>query len=314
MSKYKKDTDITPFNKKNKSNTEAVIYTRVSTKAQGKTATFDTQINICQKYAKQKNYKVINTIAETGSAYRPNQQILLENLVDEIEPDTVILVHSYDRFSRNVLTGMERLDILRKKNVFVESATEHVDYTIPNGRHLLTTILSSAQLQSETLGKKVKNSIAERKRLGIYHGRASYGYHYVKHDDKYFLEEEPTQQKVIKIINALRQGSLHIDKINELLYSVVDEKNKVPLKYYNSLGYEIAHIQEKQLTFIEIADILNDYGIKHGKNDWSATNISYLYQKHSGDPTSVMKKLDRLSFVDDVESEPKAKKRKVKIV
>jgi DNA invertase Pin-like site-specific DNA recombinase len=289
---------------------DAYIYVRVSSQRQTKNnVSFDTQINACQKYIKEQNYKFIQTLSETGSAFHPGKRHQLDDLIDNIPEDSVIIVYSYDRFSRNVIEATQMIQKLSKRNVLVESATEKVDYTTPNGRHLFTTIISSAQQQSETLGKRIKSSIEFRKNNGTYHTRTAYGYINVQRFDKYFVEEDPEEMKIIQIIISLRQGSKTIDQINGSLFEIVTQQNQVPLEFFEG-DKKITKIRPNELKFKEIADILNDYNITHRNKPWSATNVSYLYGKFSGDTVNLTKKLHKLSL----KKEDNNRKKRVRVI
>lgn len=133
-----------------------VVYLRVSTKKQDQTNySIEKQLFKCSEYIFKKKYKIIDVIKDVSSAYN-NKNRRLYNLIDNNDYKNIdrIIVYSFDRFSRNKNDGLRIVNKLLKKNIFVESVTEDIDYTSKKGYKQLKKYLFNAQLHSDTLSKK----------------------------------------------------------------------------------------------------------------------------------------------------------------
>ena len=278
------------------------IYTRVSSKNQinPDISSLDVQSAECMQYAKEKKMIVKQIVKEVGSAFNTKQP-KLEELVEVVPENSIILVHMYDRFSRNLEYALKNLKRLSTKKVYILSVTEKLDYTTPLGRHQLTTHISLAQCQSETLGLKVRRSITYRKQQGMFTGSVvPYGF---KLNGKRMLVSCDHEQLIIHLITSLREGTSNVKEVNKILTKIIGKsRNNNPLKFYeqtfdkNTLTEtEINTISPNSLTYQEIADILNDYDITKRGCIWTKSNTSDIYQKNK----NKKRKMNELSSDSD---------------
>jgi DNA invertase Pin-like site-specific DNA recombinase len=277
-------------------NFTATIYARVSSPSQANNnsdnveegLSIDTQIQECRNYASNKGYRVTNTVTEVGTSFRVRTKSKLNELVNAMESDKnmqsdVIIVYSFDRFSRNLIHGLELLDRLKNKNIFVESVLEPgVDYTLPAGRHQITGIISLAQMQSENISLRVKKAYQRKRELGIpikTNRNVTYGFRY---DQDGNLIKDTEEQVVVHFITALREGTLTSARLSELLYTILPERNRVPIKFYEEdrktgEEEEIEVLKPSEMSFDEIAELLNSYETLRRGKLWTKNSVKRVY-------------------------------------
>ena len=87
----------------------------------------------------------------------------------------IVVVHTLDRWSRNLRVTLESLANLGMHNVALVSITENIDYSTPEGM-LMTQLLGSfAQFFSNMLGTHVSKGLDERANEGRHTGGIPFG-------------------------------------------------------------------------------------------------------------------------------------------
>ena len=123
-----KEKEVIPYNKLE--NKVAAIWTRVSSQDQyNKNCSLDTQKEGCEKYAQNHNITIKKRFGGTfESAKTEGKQY--KQMISEVAKDkeiNVILVHSFDRFSRTGDEAIMTKAYLRSKGIYVISATQATD-------------------------------------------------------------------------------------------------------------------------------------------------------------------------------------------
>ncbi len=125
----------------------AVAYLRVSSLSQVEGHSLDAQESLFYEPCKNRGWEPVQIYREEGKsahveaiAHRPVFRKLLDD-VTKHEFD-VIVVHTLDRWARNLKVMLESLSILAKYNVSLASITENIDYSTPQGK-LFTQMLGS---------------------------------------------------------------------------------------------------------------------------------------------------------------------------
>ena len=129
---------------------KAVIYARYSSKAQNDLS-IEGQIKECMKYAEQQGLTVVDEYidrARSGSSIK--QRYAFQKMIADSKEGKFdyVIVWKLDRFSRDVATGLNAENELKKNNVYVLSAVEHIDNS-PSGRLSKTINMAFAQFQNE---------------------------------------------------------------------------------------------------------------------------------------------------------------------
>lgn len=169
-----------------------------------------------------------------------------ERMMNDIHSGKIkrVIVYKLDRISRSILDFANMMEIFQKYSVEFVSSTEKFDTSTPIGRAMLNICIVFAQLERETIQKRVSDAYYSRNKRGLYMGgRIPYGYR-LKHTvvDNIctsMYEEVPEESEQLKLI-----------------YSMYAEPS-------NSLG--------------DIIRYLNEKGIKHLRgSSWNTARLSEL--------------------------------------
>jgi hypothetical protein len=280
-----------------------VIYTRVSTAKQTDNYSLQAQIQECTQMAKTQNYNVVEVIQEVGSAFKIGKQVNLQKLIANLASNnskgvTKILVHSYDRFARNLRQAIDNIDLLLTKKIIVESVTDNVNYLSPYGRHQLNMTFSSSEFQSAVLGSKISMGMNFKKGItnnnndintamdvdtdaevpvinNLVKNSAPYGYDRVRGA----LIPNSFEQSSIKFIICSRNSICSSTELSDIIYQIVPSTNFSPIEFYEN-DTKIENMRPFELTYEEIANLLNEYGVKKRNQDWTPQTVSYIYNKY----------------------------------
>ncbi len=159
----------------------AVGYIRVSDESQVDGHSLSAQRREIEQWCGPHGYELVKVYADEGvSAHtdriekRPQLLALLEDarkgLVD------VVVVHTIDRWARNVGVQREALRRLGEAEVGFYSVMENLDWTTPVGRFALNSLGGAAELMSDLLGVHVLKAQRERVNLGRPNGPTPFGY------------------------------------------------------------------------------------------------------------------------------------------
>lgn len=78
-----------------------------------------------------------------------------------------VIVYKLDRISRSILDFANMMDIFQKYNVEFVSSTERFDTSTPIGRAMLNICIVFAQLERETIQKRVTDAYYSRCKRGF---------------------------------------------------------------------------------------------------------------------------------------------------
>lgn len=148
-------------------------------------------------------------------AKRPAFKKLLEEA--EAGRVQVIMVHTLDRWSRNVMVTLQSFRILSEHQTAFVSLSEHIDYSTPEGRLQLTILAAFAAYFSDMLAKHTSKGKSERAAQGLYNGDVPFGYR--RTGPKLPPEQDPKNFPGLRLIGELRMNGVEAEKI-------ADELNK----------------------------------------------------------------------------------------
>lgn len=163
-----------------------VIYLRVSSEQQvERELSIPAQREALQRYADERGWKIVDEyVDEAKSAKtdaRPEFQRMIAAAQQPLKNFEAIVVHKFDRFSRNRADHAVYKALLKKHGVIVVSASEPVDADTPHG-FLLESMLEvisefyNVNLRHETL-KGMRENAAQGFHCG---GRVPFGYRRVQ--------------------------------------------------------------------------------------------------------------------------------------
>jgi site-specific DNA recombinase len=171
----------------------AVLYARVSTEEQLESWSVPAQKREFEDYCKQKGWDNGGVYSEEGKSARsdaidkrPQFRCLLADCEKRIFD--VVVVHSLDRWSRNLRVTLESFKHLADHGLAFSSITENIDYSTPEGKLFIAMLGAFAQYFSDSLAKHTSKGMKERVMSGLPNGDIPFGYR--RHDP-----DNPAEQK-----------------------------------------------------------------------------------------------------------------------
>ncbi|MDA0365509.1 MAG: recombinase family protein [Chloroflexi bacterium] len=159
----------------------AVGYVRVSTEEQVDGHSLDAQRREIERYTTQHGLTLVGIYADEGiSAHtdriekRPQLCALLGDAARGAFD--VVLVHTLDRWARNIRVQSEAFERLGRAGIGFVSLTENFDFTTASGRMMLTVMGGVSEFFSDQLGVHVLKAQRERAESGLPIGPIPFGY------------------------------------------------------------------------------------------------------------------------------------------
>ncbi len=215
----------------------AVIWTRVSTKEQAENNnSLDVQKKECELYAKRHNIKIAKYYGGTNESAKTEGKLYREMITEVAKSNeiNIILVYSFDRFSRAGDEGILTKRYLKSKGIYVVSATQITDPDSPAGEFMENIIFLFNQFENNLRKGKCEAGMKEVLENGYWYSRPPLG----------FDKEKKGKEHIVKV-NAtgelLKQAFLW--KANEGLTDVqiVERLKALGLKIYKQRLSEIFH-------------------------------------------------------------------------
>ena len=160
---------------KRKKEIERCLYD-VFSKYRQDSISIESQIDFCKYELKGGSCKIFKDKGYSGkNTDRPEFQRLL----DEIRKGKVrrVIVYKLDRISRSILDFANMMELFQEYDVEFVSSTEKFDTSTPMGRAMLNICIVFAQLERETIQKRVTDAYYSRCLKGFHmSGQAPYGF------------------------------------------------------------------------------------------------------------------------------------------
>ncbi len=147
-------------------------------------------------------------------ANRPNFKRLLDD-VQANKGRMVVMVHTLDRWSRNVMVTLQSFRILSQNQTPFISLNENIDYSTPEGMLQLTILAAFAAYFSDMLAKHTSKGKGERAAQGLYNGDVPFGYRWT--GPKTPPEHNPETFPGLRMLGELRMQGFTADEIAEKL-------------------------------------------------------------------------------------------------
>ena len=277
---------VAPFQQGKEPNMEFIredcIYARQSVDRKD-SISIESQIDFCKYELKGGSCRVFKDKGYSGkNTDRPEFQKLL----GEIRKGKVrrVIVYKLDRISRSILDFATMMELFQEYDVEFVSSTEKFDTSTPMGRAMLNICIVFAQLERETIQKRVTDAYYSRCLKGFHmSGQAPYGY-----------QLEPT------VVEGIRTKKMVADPIAADHVRLMFEMYAEPetsfgdiTRYFEEQGikiYEKSMVRSflSQLlrnpvyaqADLELYEFFKSQGaaIVNDASDFAGTNGCYLYQ------------------------------------
>lgn len=216
------------------------------------------QIDLCQYEARGEVFK---TYVDRGYSGKNTNRPQFTQMMNDIKDGFIhaVIVYKLDRISRSILDFSNMMEIFSKYKVQFISATEKFDTSSPMGNAMLNICIVFAQLERETIQKRVTDAYYSRSRKSFYMGGpVPYGFRKV-----------PTV----------------IDGIHTSMYEPVPEEADVVRLIYEMYS-------QPNTSYGDIINKLKELGIKKRDKDWARPRIRDILVN----PIYVMADLDIYNF------------------
>lgn len=247
----------------------------ISVESQLEYCRYETRGNACLEYT-DRGFSGKNT-------HRPG----FEKMMEDIRDGRIgrVIVYKLDRISRSILDFANMMEFFQRHQVEFVSSTEKFDTSTPIGRAMLNICIVFAQLERETIQKRVTDAYYARCRRGLYMGgRIPYGYRLTDTviDDirTSMYEEIPEESEQLKLIY-----SLYADTDNSL-GDIVRYLNEHQIRNLRGADWNTARISEmlRNPVYVEAdADVYRFFqeqgaNICNPVSDFTGRNACYLYK------------------------------------
>ena len=151
------------------------IYTRQSVD-RADSISIESQIEFCQYEMRGEQYKVYT---DRGYSGKNTDRPAFAEMMNDIESGVIgkVVVYKLDRISRSILDFSNMMEKFGKHRVEFVSTTEKFDTSSPMGRAMLNICIVFAQLERETIQKRVADAYYSRSQKSFYMGgRVPYGF------------------------------------------------------------------------------------------------------------------------------------------
>ena len=126
----------------------------------------ESQIEFCKYELKGGEFCAYTDKGYSGkNTARPQLQRLLRDI--EQGKISKVIVYKLDRISRSILDFSNMMEMFQKYNVEFVSSTEKFDTSTPMGRAMLNICIVFAQLERETIQKRVSDAYYSRSQRGF---------------------------------------------------------------------------------------------------------------------------------------------------
>lgn len=157
----------------------AVIMCRVSSDEQAKGYSLDVQFEQLTKYCDRNNISIIKHYREDHSAKnfnRPEFQHFLQYIKKNKGEVNLLLITSWDRFSRNLTDSLVMLRTLNNYGVQVQAIEQPIDMSIPENKAMLAIFLAIPEIDNDRRSIKIRGGIRASLKAGRWCRHAPIGY------------------------------------------------------------------------------------------------------------------------------------------
>lgn len=235
MSKSKKNK-VTEFAKLE--NKVAALWTRVSTEKQERNnCSLENQQRICREYAERYGITIKKEFGGTHESAKTEGRMYRE-MIAEVARDkeiNIILVYSFDRFSRAGSEAIMTKAYLKAKGIYVISATQATDPDSAAGTFMENILFLFNQFENDLRKDKCVTGMRECLKKGYWFGKVPLGYDRKKVGREHIITINEDGRKLrnaflwkandglgdIAIVDRLKSLGLDVDRkhLNKILHN-----------------------------------------------------------------------------------------------
>lgn len=246
----------------------------------------ESQIDFCKReFDETKAYK---TYIDKGFSGKDTNRPAFVKMMNDIKAGQIekVIVYKLDRISRSTLDFANIINTFKKYDVEFISSTEKFDTSTPIGKAMLNIIMTFAELERETIQKRIKDNYYARSKKGFFvGGTIPYGFNRVKTliDGKRVSVLQPNPEQVpylIKMYEMYAFNDVSLGKISDYL-----NENNIPApKGGRWDSNKISRILRNPIYVKADVDVYQYYKnkgciISNDISDFIGTNGCYLYGK-----------------------------------
>ena len=297
MRKKAKQKKVTKFSELE--NKVAALWTRVSTERQEENnCSLETQECICREYAEKHHITIKKQYGGTHESAKTEGQ-LYRQMITEVAKDSdinIILVYSYDRFSRAGIEAIMTKAYLRTKGVYVISATQPIDPDSIAGEFIENILFLFNQFENSLRRDKAVTGMTACLERGEWYGKPPLGYdrkkvgktHVLTVNDagrilkRAFMWKANEGMSDVEIVERLALEGIRVDRkhLNKILH------NPFYCGYitHNLLGYdekgEPIKVKGKQEILIDEATFDKIQGATHAGYEHQEVTEPFPLKRH----------------------------------
>lgn len=246
----------------------------------------ESQIEFCKKeFPNENNFKIY---ADKGFSGKDTERPKFKEMIEDIKTGNInkVVVYKLDRISRSLLDFAKIINLFKKYNVDFISTTEKFDTGNPIGKAMLYIIMVFAELERETIQKRITDNYYARGKKGMFlGGPIPFGFN----KEKTIINGKKTSKLV-----AHPEQSLHVIKMYELYANTNMSLGEIS-KYFNERNIpsaqnrpwdscKISRILRSPLYVRADTEVYNYYKhkgciITNEISDFIGTNGCYLFGK-----------------------------------
>ncbi len=225
--------------------------------------------------------------ADRGFSGKNTNRPDFEKMMTDVRAGKIkrVIVYKLDRISRSILDFANMMETFQQYNVEFVSSTEKFDTSTPIGRAMLNICIVFAQLERETIQKRVTDAYYARCKRGFYMGgRIPYGYRLketvIDNIRTSMYEEVPEESEQLKLIY-----SLYADPSNSL-GDIIRYLHKNGIQQQRGGTWNSARLSDllRNPVYVEAdIDVYNFFksqgaNIYNPASDFTGYNACYLYK------------------------------------
>lgn len=260
------------------------IYARQSVE-KSDSISVESQIEFCEYETRGNKYK---KYIDKGFSGKNTNRPAYEKMVSDIKNGLInrVIVYKLDRISRSILDFSNMMEMFQKYKVEFISSTEKFDTSSPIGRAMLNICIVFAQLERETIQKRISDAYYSRSKKGFYMGgKIPYGFSLEKTriNDVKTSKYVPVEEEInhVKFMYSIYSNP------GKTLGDVIRFFKENNIKNARGNTWQTARISEilKRPIYVKadkkIYDFYKNQGVSmiNSEEDFTGENACYIYKE-----------------------------------